>query len=80
MAAPTTTVQTMNSLTDTLLKPVYANSQGMDSVSADSGTLQDYLLDFMEKEVGSDLKSLKNVGHLLEKLREENSVLEEQVC
>ncbi|KAF3859461.1 hypothetical protein F7725_021860 [Dissostichus mawsoni] len=79
MAAPTTTVQTMNSLTDTLLKPVYANSQGMDSVSADSGTLQDYLLDFMEKEVGSDLKSLKNVGHLLEKLREENSVLEEQV-
>ncbi|KAK5876780.1 hypothetical protein CesoFtcFv8_026101 [Champsocephalus esox] len=79
MAAPTTTVQTMNSLTDTLLKPVYENSQGMDSVSADSGTLQDYLLDFMEKEVGSDLKSLKNVGHLLEKLREENSVLEEQV-
>uniref|UniRef100_A0A8P4GCL0 RAD50-interacting protein 1 n=1 Tax=Dicentrarchus labrax TaxID=13489 RepID=A0A8P4GCL0_DICLA len=45
----------------------------------DSGELQDYLVDFLENEVGSDLKSLRNVGDLLDKLREENNVLEEQV-
>uniref|UniRef100_A0A7N6A6F2 RAD50-interacting protein 1 n=1 Tax=Anabas testudineus TaxID=64144 RepID=A0A7N6A6F2_ANATE len=39
----------------------------------------DFVVDFVVKEVGSDLKSLKNVGELLEKLREENMALEEQV-
>ncbi|XP_075932200.1 RAD50-interacting protein 1 isoform X2 [Anarhichas minor] len=80
MAAPTAAAeQTMKKVTDNLLDPVYPTSQGSECFSADSGTQQDYLVDFLEKEVGSDLKSLKNVGDLLEKLREENSVLEEQV-
>ncbi|XP_059182016.1 RAD50-interacting protein 1 [Centropristis striata] len=54
-------------------------SQDSESSSAGSGTPQDFLVDFLEKEVGSDVKSLKNVGELLEKLREENRELEEQV-
>ncbi|XP_054483515.1 RAD50-interacting protein 1-like [Anoplopoma fimbria] len=81
MAAPRATAveQTMKKPTDSSLNPVYSTSQGSECFSADSGTREDYLVDFLEKEVGCDLKSLKNVGNLLEKLREENSVLEEQV-
>ncbi|KAA8579896.1 hypothetical protein FQN60_005431 [Etheostoma spectabile] len=79
MAASTGVEQTMTKRTDTLLKPVSTTSQAGESFSADSGTGQDYLVDFLEKELGSDLKSLKNVGELLEKLREENKILEEQV-
>ncbi|KAK9525264.1 hypothetical protein VZT92_015991 [Zoarces viviparus] len=80
MAAPTAAAeQMMKKVTDNLLDPVNPTSQGSECFSADSGTRQDYLVDFLEKEVGSDLKSLTNVGDLLEKLREENSVLEEQV-
>ncbi|XP_023265538.1 RAD50-interacting protein 1-like, partial [Seriola lalandi dorsalis] len=77
MAALTAAEQTMNKLTDTFSDPAY--SQHGEPVSADSGTLQDFVVDFLEREVGNDLKSLKNVGNLLKKLREENSVLEEQV-
>lgn len=44
-----------------------------------SGKLQDQVVDFLEKEVGSDLKSLKIVGDLLERLREDNNILEGQV-
>ncbi|KAM6895259.1 RAD50-interacting protein 1 [Xenentodon cancila] len=36
-------------------------------------------VDFLEKEIGSDLKSSKKVEDLLEKLQEENAALEEQV-
>lgn len=79
MAAPLIVEQTMNKLTDTSFNPVYTTSQGSESFSADSGTRHDYLVDFLEKEVGSDLKSLKNVGDLLEQVKEENTVLEEQV-
>uniref|UniRef100_A0A8C9ZCQ7 RAD50-interacting protein 1 n=1 Tax=Sander lucioperca TaxID=283035 RepID=A0A8C9ZCQ7_SANLU len=79
MAAPTAVEKTMTKRTETLLKPVSTTSQAGESFSADSWTGQDCLVDFLEKEVGSDLKSLKNVGDLLEKLREENNVLEEQV-
>ncbi len=78
MAAPTalTLERTANERTDCFL-----NTTGQDgeSLSAGSGDVRDYVVDFLEKEVGSDLKSLKNVGDLLEKLREENAVLEEQV-
>ncbi|XP_045928088.1 RAD50-interacting protein 1 isoform X1 [Micropterus dolomieu] len=79
MAAPTTVQQTMNQLTDHFVNSVYTTSQDSKSSPADSVKLQDYVMDFLEKEVGSDLKSLKNVGDLLEKIREENNVLEEQV-
>ncbi|XP_070710233.1 RAD50-interacting protein 1 [Pempheris klunzingeri] len=80
MAAPTAAAeQTMNKLTDSISKTVTTGSQDGESFPADSLTVQDYVVDFLDKEVGSDLKSLKNVGDLLEKLTEENSVLEEQV-
>ncbi|XP_035538245.1 RAD50-interacting protein 1 [Morone saxatilis] len=76
MAAPTAMVQITNTRTDNCLN---ATSQRGKCFSVDSGELQDYLVDFLGNEVGSDLKSLRNVGDLLEKLREENNVLEEQV-
>ncbi|XP_040031409.2 RAD50-interacting protein 1 [Gasterosteus aculeatus] len=81
MAAPTaaTAKSMMKKLTGSLLESVYTSSKGSECLPADSGTGRDYLVDFLEKEVGSDLKSLKNVGDLLEKLREENSGLEKQV-
>uniref|UniRef100_A0A4W6EI85 RAD50-interacting protein 1 n=1 Tax=Lates calcarifer TaxID=8187 RepID=A0A4W6EI85_LATCA len=63
-------------MTDNFVYPVYTTNQGSE---LESGELQDFVVDFLEKEIGSDLKSLKNVGKLLEELREENSVLEEQV-
>ncbi|GLD48050.1 RAD50-interacting protein 1, partial [Lates japonicus] len=76
MAAPTAVDKTMSKMTDNFVYPVYTTSQGS---ALESGELQDFVVDFLEKEIGSDLKSLKNVGKLLEELREENSVLEEQV-
>ncbi|XP_044041303.1 RAD50-interacting protein 1 isoform X2 [Siniperca chuatsi] len=79
MAAPIAVEQTMSKRTDAFLNSVYTTRQDSESFSADSGKQQDYVMDFLEKEVGSDLKSLKKVGDLLEKLREENGVLEEQV-
>ncbi|XP_019747358.1 RAD50-interacting protein 1 isoform X1 [Hippocampus comes] len=44
-----------------------------------SDEMRDYVVGFLDKEVGSDLKSLRNVGSLLEKLKEDNSTLEKQV-
>lgn len=69
----------MNKLTYDVLSPVYTTSQDSEPSSEDSGKLQDYVVDFLEKEVGGDLKSLNNVGDLLDKLREENDELEGQV-
>ncbi|XP_070848602.1 RAD50-interacting protein 1 [Chaetodon trifascialis] len=79
MAAPTAVEQAMNKQTYHFLSPVYTTSQDSESFPDGSEELQDYVVDFLEKKVGSDLKSLKNVGDLLEKLREENNVLEGQV-
>lgn len=79
MAAPTAAEQTADKVTDSFLNHVNNTSNGFDALTAGSGELQDFVLDFVHKEVGSDLKSLKNVGDLLEKLREENIALEEQV-
>uniref|UniRef100_A0A671WJH8 RAD50-interacting protein 1 n=1 Tax=Sparus aurata TaxID=8175 RepID=A0A671WJH8_SPAAU len=59
--------------------PVYTTSLDSESFSTDAEDQQDYVVKYLEKELGSDLKSLKNVGDLLEKLREENNVLEGQV-
>lgn len=78
MAAPTAREQT-NKRIDPFLNPVYTTSQDSESFSTDLGKLQDYVVDFLENEVGSELKSLQNVGDLLENLREENNVLEGQV-
>nr|XP_020494420.1 RAD50-interacting protein 1 [Labrus bergylta] len=63
--------ETMRKQTDHFLNP------------EDPGHLQDSVqesvLDFLLNEVGGDLKSLKKAGDLLERLREENTELEEQV-
>lgn len=79
MAATTSEEKTMNTLTDHELNPVHTTTKDSESVPADSGELQDYVMYFLEKAVGSDLKSLKTVGDLLGRLREENNVLEKQV-
>lgn len=44
----------------------------------DNGCL-DYVAQLVEREIGGDIKSLKKVLTLLEKLTAENKVLEEQV-
>ncbi|XP_055046357.2 RAD50-interacting protein 1 [Misgurnus anguillicaudatus] len=49
------------------------------SPSADRN-LTDDVVELVQKEIGSDLKSLKNVAGLLEKLTLENKQLEEQVA
>ncbi|KAK2858701.1 hypothetical protein Q5P01_003321 [Channa striata] len=79
MAAPTAAAQTANKVTDRSLNHVSDTSTGTEPVPGDSGEVLDFLVDFLGREVGSDLKSLTNVGELLEKLREENLALEEQV-
>lgn len=76
MAAPTAVMLTpnMNEVTG-----CFRPREGIRTFSEDSEELQDHVADFLEKEVGSDLKSLRDVGQLLDKLREENAALEEQV-
>ncbi|XP_077565756.1 RAD50-interacting protein 1 [Stigmatopora nigra] len=44
-----------------------------------SDEMREFVVGFIVEEVGSDVKSLRNVDSLLEKLDEENSLLEEQV-
>lgn len=79
MAAPTAAEPAAGELTHHRSSTVSAASWTGEAFSADSVEMQDYVVDFLENEVGSDLKSLRNVGDLLKKLSEENSVLEEQV-
>ncbi|XP_041833481.1 RAD50-interacting protein 1 isoform X2 [Melanotaenia boesemani] len=50
-----------------------------DDLCGDSVDPRDYGVDFLDKEVGNDWKSAEKVVELLEKLREENIALEEQV-
>lgn len=69
----------VSKLKDHPSNPVYTTSLDSESFSTDAEDQQDYVVKYLEKELGSDLKSLKNVGDLLEKLREENNVLEGQV-
>lgn len=46
---------------------------------SEDGNLTDDVFEFVQKEIGGDLKSLKKVSGLLEKLTLENKQLEEQV-
>ncbi|TKS88153.1 RAD50-interacting protein 1 RAD50 interactor 1 [Collichthys lucidus] len=78
MAAPSSPEKTMDKRTAIFLNSAYITSDS-EYFPADSENLQHYIVDFLEKEVGNDLKSLRNVGDLLEKLTEENNVLERQV-
>lgn len=46
---------------------------------SEDGHFADNVLELVQKEIGCDVKSLKNVAGLLEKLTLENKQLEEQV-
>ncbi|XP_034529440.1 RAD50-interacting protein 1 [Notolabrus celidotus] len=70
--------ETMDKPVAQSLNPEYSNGEG-DGGSADPGYLQDSVLDFLLQEVGSDPKKLHSAGELLERLRAENTELEEQV-
>jgi len=54
------------------------DSSNSESPSED-GNLTDDVVELVQKEIGGDLKSLKKVSGLLEKLTLENKQLEEQV-
>ncbi|KAM3587503.1 uncharacterized protein V6R79_007175 [Siganus canaliculatus] len=75
MAAVGAVGQTQPDLTDTfdIRHPV------SEAYSADSSAQENYVVEFLEKEIGNDLKSLKDVGSLLENVIENNSVLQKQV-
>lgn len=45
----------------------------------DERGLQQHVVDFLTNKAGDDLKSHKNIGDVLERLKEENDVLSEQV-
>lgn len=78
MAAPTPEDKMMNKLSDDLSSLVSTNDEDSESGSGDQA-LDDYVIGYIEKEVGSDVKSLKNVAAVIEKLTAENKLLEEQV-
>ncbi|KAF7641634.1 hypothetical protein LDENG_00275700, partial [Lucifuga dentata] len=79
MAAPSAAEQTTPKVGDDILKPVCTTEHRVDSFSENTADVQEHVVDFLEKEVGSDIKSLRNVVGLLDKVREEKRVLEEQV-
>ncbi|CAB1346280.1 unnamed protein product [Coregonus sp. 'balchen'] len=78
MAAPTAEQQDGPSDESDLQSPISTNDEDSETGSGD-GALPDYVVDLIEKEIGGDLKSLKKVSALLEKLTAENKLLEEQV-
>lgn len=47
--------------------------------SEDVQSLREHVVDFLLNKGGDDLKSFKNIGDVLESLKEENDVLSEQV-
>uniref|UniRef100_A0A8C5B089 RAD50 interactor 1 n=1 Tax=Gadus morhua TaxID=8049 RepID=A0A8C5B089_GADMO len=53
------------------------NNEDPASESGHDETQHDFVLDFVQKELGGDLKSLKNVAELLEKVRAEKEMLED---
>lgn len=74
-----TTAAEKSEVTDDVSERLQTSNPDSGSGSEDSEELQDYVVDFLQNEVGGDLKSLKKVGELLERLGEETHVLEEQV-
>ncbi|XP_054608394.1 RAD50-interacting protein 1 isoform X1 [Dunckerocampus dactyliophorus] len=79
MAASANEQNTTDQPLEDSLNSTVTGSQDGGCLSLISDELRDYVVEFLDKEVGSDVKSLKNVGSLLDKLKEENSLLEEQV-
>ncbi|KAF7693960.1 RAD50-interacting protein 1 [Silurus meridionalis] len=78
MAAPAN--QHSNSNNVDVCKPSLINDNNSRTKHAsEHGNCMDHVGEVVEREIGGDLKSLKNVKGLLEKLTAENKVLEEQV-
>lgn len=75
MAAPIAAGQSKTSE----IRAGFMKTNDSEFFSIDSGNLQDCVVDFLVNEVGCEAKSLKNVGELLENMRDENNVLEGQV-
>uniref|UniRef100_A0A8K9UV38 RAD50-interacting protein 1 n=1 Tax=Oncorhynchus mykiss TaxID=8022 RepID=A0A8K9UV38_ONCMY len=78
MAAPSAEQQNGQSDESDLQSPISTNYEDSETESGE-GALPDYVVELIEKEIGVDLKSLKKVSALLEKLTAENKLLEEQV-
>jgi hypothetical protein len=78
MAAPSAEQQNGQSDESDLQSPISTNDEDSETESGE-GALPVYLVELIEKEIGVDLKSLKKVSALLEKLTAENKLLEEQV-
>ncbi|XP_034019344.1 RAD50-interacting protein 1 isoform X2 [Thalassophryne amazonica] len=76
MAAPRGDGQTTNKVVEKMFNKVHETNQAV--VLSDSVELRDRVADFMEKEFGSDLKALKHVGDLLEKLKQERQQMEQE--
>lgn len=78
MAAPANERNNSNNID--VCKPRLINDNDPDTKHAsEHGSCMDHVGEVVEGEIGDDLKSLKKVKGLLEKLTAENKVLEEQV-
>ncbi|XP_010893446.5 RAD50-interacting protein 1 [Esox lucius] len=78
MAAPTAEQLNSHSGESVLRSTVSTNDQDSKTESVD-GRLPDYVIDLIQNEIGCDLMSLKKVSGVLERLTDENKLLEEQV-
>lgn len=78
MAAPTNEHNNSNNID--VCKSMLVNDNNPDSKHAsEDGNCMHHVGEVVEREIGGDLKSLRKVKGLLEKLTAENKVLEEQV-
>ncbi|XP_061662102.1 RAD50-interacting protein 1 [Syngnathoides biaculeatus] len=79
MAASAADEDATENVAEEPLNPVLTDCPDSSCFSDLSDELRDCVVKFIETDVGSDVKSLKNVGSLLDKLKEDNRKLEEQV-
>ncbi|XP_030631915.1 RAD50-interacting protein 1 [Chanos chanos] len=76
MAAPT--VEEDKYISSSISGVILTDDDGSKPVSEDEN-VPDFVLELVQQEIGGDIKSLKKVAPLLEKLTAENKLLEEQV-
>lgn len=78
MAAPANEHDNCNNID--VFKPRIINDNDSDTKHAsENRSCMDYVCEVVEREIGGDLKSMRKIKGLLEKLTAENKVLEEQV-
>lgn len=78
MAAPTNEHSNSNSI-DVCKTRLIDDNNPDSKYASEIGNCMDHVGEMVEREIGGDLKSLRKVKGLLEKLTAENKVLEEQV-